>query len=61
MDKKLLFGYVAAAIALFFYSYTQVDLSLTLFANKHLPNNRKKFSIHRLLSAAIVHTTICST
>lgn len=30
MDKKLFLGYIGAAISLFLYSYTQVDLSLTL-------------------------------
>ena len=30
MDKKLFIGYLFAVIALFLYSYTQVDLSLTL-------------------------------
>lgn len=30
MDKKLFIGYIAAAALLFFFSYTQVDLSLTL-------------------------------
>ncbi len=30
MDKKLLIGYLFAALALFLFSYTQVDLSLTL-------------------------------
>jgi hypothetical protein len=30
MDKKLLFGYAGASVLLFLFSYTQVDLSLTL-------------------------------
>lgn len=30
MNKKLFIGYIGAAIALFLFSYTQVDLSLTL-------------------------------
>ena len=30
MNKKYFFGYVLASVALFLYSYTQVDLSLTL-------------------------------
>jgi len=30
MGKKLLIGYILASVALFLYSYTQVDLSLTL-------------------------------
>ncbi len=30
MDKKIFIGYVVASLALFLYSYTQVDLSLTL-------------------------------
>lgn len=45
MNKKLLFAYFVASIALFLFSYTQVDLSLTL----------SRVSIYQLLEKSFQH------
>jgi hypothetical protein len=45
MAKKLFIGYIIASIGLFLYSYTQVDLSLTL----------SRISIYQLLEKSFQH------